>query len=164
MNTPIRVLVVDDSMVCRELLSEILNQGSDIHVVATAKNGKEAILLTKKLKPDLITMDVQMPGLDGFATIEEIMLKPFSDPDGTDTETARADFDDVDDYDGLVDIGAVDQFGFPLASLANYTVSVAVTPSSALTGVPMADALRIDVRVQLAPYIDYTLTGYRTRL
>jgi MSHA pilin protein MshD len=98
------------------------------------------------------------------AYVEEIMLKPFSDPDGTDTETARADFDDVDDYDGLVDIGAVDQFGFPLASLANYTVSVAVTPSSALTGVPMADALRIDVRVQLAPYIDYTLTGYRTRL
>jgi two-component system chemotaxis response regulator CheB len=67
------VLVVDDSLVCRELLSEFLNQAPDIEVVGTASNGKEAIVLNRKLLPDLITMDVQMPGLDGFATIEEIM-------------------------------------------------------------------------------------------
>jgi MSHA pilin protein MshD len=98
------------------------------------------------------------------AYVEEISLKPFADPDGSDTETARADFDDVDDYDGLFDAGAVDQFGQPLASLNGYTVSVAVGPTSALPGVAAADAYRIDVRVQFAPYIDYTLTGYRTRL
>src|SRR5690606_11047646 len=43
--------------------------------------------------------------------LEEIMLKPFADPDGTSGETARTSFDDVDDYDGLVDVGARDQFG-----------------------------------------------------
>ncbi len=72
-NHPIRVLVVDDSLVCRELLSNLLNFSDKIHVVATAASGKEAIALNLQLKPDLITMDVDMPGMDGFATIEEIM-------------------------------------------------------------------------------------------
>ena len=73
MGKPIRVLVVDDSLVCRELLSEFLNQTEDIQVVGKASSGKEAIVLNLKLQPDLITMDVMMPGLDGYATIEEIM-------------------------------------------------------------------------------------------
>ena len=73
MKKPIRVLVVDDSLVCRELLSEFLNQSKDIQVVGKASSGKEAIVLNQKLRPDLITMDVMMPGLDGYATIEEIM-------------------------------------------------------------------------------------------
>ena len=54
------------------------------------------------------------------AYIEEISLKPFDDPDGIDGEASRADFDDVDDYDGLLDAGAVDQFGNPIPSLSAY--------------------------------------------
>lgn len=73
MNKPIRVLVVDDSLVCREMLGEFLNQAEDIQVVGKAGSGKEAILQNRALRPDLITMDVMMPGLDGYATIEEIM-------------------------------------------------------------------------------------------
>jgi MSHA pilin protein MshD len=98
------------------------------------------------------------------AYIEEISLKPFADPDGSDGETARANLDDADDYDGLVDAGAVDQFGNAIAGLENYTVSVAVGPSSALPGVTASDTLRIDVRVQFAPYVNYTLSTYRARL
>jgi MSHA pilin protein MshD len=98
------------------------------------------------------------------AYLEEISLKAFADPDGIDGEAARIDFDDVDDYDGLLDIGAVDQFGNPMAGLGGYTVAVAVNPSGALPSVAAADALRIDVRVQFAPYVDYTLSAYRTRL
>lgn len=98
------------------------------------------------------------------AYMEEIALKPFTDPDGVDGEAGRTSYDDVDDYDGLSDSGAADQFGNPLADLSGYTVSVAVNSSAALPGVAAADALRIDVRVQFAPYIDYTLTSYRTRL
>ncbi|HEX7061740.1 MAG TPA: prepilin-type N-terminal cleavage/methylation domain-containing protein [Woeseiaceae bacterium] len=98
------------------------------------------------------------------AYLEEITLKPFDDPDGADGEPARADFDDVDDYDGLFDAGAADQFGAPIAALSGYDVAVAVTPSSALPGVPATAALRIDVRVTRAPWVDFVLTGWRTRL
>ena len=63
------------------------------------------------------------------AYLEEILLKSFADPDGIDGEVLRASFDDVDDYDGLADAGARDQFGNPIAGLAEYAVSVAVTPS-----------------------------------
>ncbi len=96
--------------------------------------------------------------------LEEISLKSFSDPDGADGETSRAAFDDVDDYDGLVDVGARDQFGNAVASLSGYTVAVTVVPSSALSGVPAADALRIDVRVTFPPAVNFLLTGYKTRL
>lgn len=97
------------------------------------------------------------------AYLEEVTLKPFDDPDA-DGEAARIDFDDVDDYDGLVDNGAADQFGNPIPSLAAYTVLVDVTPSSALPSVGAGDALRIDVRVQYAPYVDIALSAYKTRL
>jgi len=95
--------------------------------------------------------------------IEEILLKPANDPDGVDGEAARADFDDLDDYDGLADAGAHDQFGTPLPGLSDYNVTVTVAPSSALPAVPAADALRIDVVVTHANSINFALSGYRTR-
>lgn len=98
------------------------------------------------------------------AYLEEISLKSFDDPDGVDGEVGRVNFDDVDDYDGLFDSGAVDQFGNPIPSLDEYNVSVAVNSSAALPGVAAADVYRIDVRVEFSPYVDYTLSGYRTRL
>jgi MSHA pilin protein MshD len=98
------------------------------------------------------------------AYLEEISLKPFADPDGVDGEAARPDFDDVDDYDGLVDNGARDQFGAAPGSLAQYTVTVTVVPSAALAGVPGADAERIDVRVTYPPNVAVALSGYKTRL
>jgi MSHA pilin protein MshD len=97
------------------------------------------------------------------AYLEEITLKPFDDPDGVDGEVGRANFDDVDDYDGLVDVGARDQFGNAIASLAGYTVRVTVQPSGALAGVPSTDAERVDVRVTYPPSVDFTLSAYRTR-
>ena len=97
------------------------------------------------------------------AYLEEITLKPFVDPDGVDGETSRTAFDDVDDYDGLVDVGARDQFGNAPAALAGYTVTVTVTHSSALTSVPSADAERVDVSVTYPPNVVVALTGYRTR-
>jgi MSHA pilin protein MshD len=95
--------------------------------------------------------------------LEEILLKSLVDPDGVDGEGARADFDDVDDYDGLNDIGARDQFGNLLAGLDAYSVSVAVAPSSALPAVPAADAVRVDVVVTHASDVSFVVSGYRTR-
>lgn len=97
------------------------------------------------------------------AYLEEILLRAFDDPDGVDGEASRAAFDDLDDYDGLLDVGARDQFGNPIAALAAYTVSVSVVPSSALPGVPAGDALRVDVNVSRGGDIDLLLSGYRTR-
>jgi MSHA pilin protein MshD len=98
------------------------------------------------------------------AYLEEILLKSFDDPDGVDGEVARVDFDDVDDYDGLLDAGARDQFGNPIVALSGYTVSVNVSPSAALPAVPAADALRVDVNVAWESRINFIVSGYRTRL
>jgi MSHA pilin protein MshD len=96
------------------------------------------------------------------AYLEEIRLKSFTDPDGVDGETGRLNFDDVDDYNGLSDVGAIDQFGNAIAGLGDYRVAVAVAHSSALTGVASANALRIDVAVtNPAAGVDVRATGYR---
>lgn len=97
------------------------------------------------------------------AYLEEILLKPIDDPDGVDGEAARADYDDLDDYDGLADAGARDQFGAPIAALADYRVAVSVGASGALPGVPGADATRVDVVVTHANDVSFVLSGYRTR-
>jgi len=97
------------------------------------------------------------------AYLEEILLKPITDPDGADGEALRADYDDLDDYNGLADVGARDQFGAPIAGLANYNVAVAVSPSAALPAVPLVDALRVDIIVTNGVEINFALSGYRTR-
>lgn len=97
------------------------------------------------------------------AYLEEILLKSFADPDGVDGEATRAAFDDVDDYDGLSDAGARDQFGNAIPALADYTIAVAVNTSAALPGVPSTDALRIDVNVSWAADINFTVSAYRIR-
>ncbi len=70
----IRVLVVDDSATARALLVEILQSDPEIQVVGQARDGMEGVELTQKLRPDLVTMDVRMPRLDGFAATKEIMI------------------------------------------------------------------------------------------
>ncbi len=65
---------MDDSRVIREVLKDILS-GSEIEVVGEARNGEEAIELTGKLKPDIITMDVMMPVMDGLTSVEHIMAE-----------------------------------------------------------------------------------------
>lgn len=97
------------------------------------------------------------------AYMDEILLRNFDDPDGIDGEAARADFDDVDDYDGLVDSGVRDQFGSAIAELSDYTVSVSVVPTTALPSVAAADALRVDVVVTHTANVNFGLSGYRTR-
>ncbi|NLW76678.1 MAG: chemotaxis-specific protein-glutamate methyltransferase CheB [Methanomicrobiales archaeon] len=69
----IRVLLVDDSEVTLMVLQSILEKEPDISVIGRAKNGREAIALASRWAPDIITMDINMPDLDGFVTTRKIM-------------------------------------------------------------------------------------------
>lgn len=69
----IKVLVVDDSSFFRRRLTEILAKDGDIEIIDTANNGREAVDKALALKPDVITMDVEMPVLDGISAVREIM-------------------------------------------------------------------------------------------
>src|SRR4030042_2818377 len=69
----IRVLVVDDSPLMCKILTNILNCDPQILVTAVANNGKEAVELVPRLKPDIITMDIDMPVMDGFEATKQIM-------------------------------------------------------------------------------------------
>lgn len=69
----IKVLVVDDSAFMRRVLTSLLSQDADIEIVGTARDGEDALIKIASLKPDVITMDIEMPRMDGLATLQEIM-------------------------------------------------------------------------------------------
>lgn len=69
----IRVLIVDDSPTARLLLRGMLERAGGIEVVGEAGNGEQAVLMARELRPNLITMDLDMPGAGGLAAIERIM-------------------------------------------------------------------------------------------
>ncbi len=69
----IRVLIADDSPLARALLREFLEGEEDMDVVGEAENGRQAVELARRLRPDIITMDLEMPGMHGLEAIETIM-------------------------------------------------------------------------------------------
>ncbi len=69
----IKVLVVDDSSFFRRRVSEIVNQDPELEVIGMANNGAEAVKLAAELKPQVITMDIEMPVMDGITAVRQIM-------------------------------------------------------------------------------------------
>jgi two-component system chemotaxis response regulator CheB len=69
----IKVLVVDDSAFMRKVLTDIISSEPHMEVIATAKNGKEALELIKLHKPDVVTLDIEMPVMDGLTALEIAM-------------------------------------------------------------------------------------------
>jgi two-component system chemotaxis response regulator CheB len=69
----VKVLVVDDSAFFRRRVTEILNAHPDLQVVGDAVNGKDAVDKTKSLRPDVVTMDIEMPVMDGITAVRHIM-------------------------------------------------------------------------------------------
>lgn len=70
---PVRVLVVDDSNFFQHRLKDIINEHPDLKVIGIASNGREAVEKAAELKPDIITMDFEMPVMDGVTAIKHIM-------------------------------------------------------------------------------------------
>ena len=70
----IRILVVDDSAFMRKVLSDLFKEENDFEVVDVARNGAEAVDKVLQYSPDVVTMDVEMPVLDGLSALEKIMV------------------------------------------------------------------------------------------
>src|SRR5437588_8218553 len=71
----IRVLVVDDSALMRKLISSLLEKDPEIEVVATAIDGCFGLAKVEQLKPDVVTLDVDMPRMDGLTALGEMVAK-----------------------------------------------------------------------------------------
>lgn len=103
----VKVLVVDDSSFFRRRVSEIINQNPLMTVIDTAQNGREAVDKAQQLRPDVITMDIEMPVLDGISAVREIMAKcptPILMFSSLTHEGAKATLDALD----ALDAGALD--------------------------------------------------------
>ena len=72
MTKKIRVIVVDDSALMRKIVSDIINSEPEMEVIDTAKNGQDLLIKLKNIKPDIITMDVEMPIMDGLSALKEL--------------------------------------------------------------------------------------------
>jgi two-component system chemotaxis response regulator CheB len=73
-NTPLRVLVVDDTVIYRKIISDVLAEVPGVEVVGTAVNGKTAMAKIATLRPDLMTLDIEMPEMNGIETLQQIRL------------------------------------------------------------------------------------------
>jgi two-component system response regulator LytT len=72
---PLSAVIVDDEQLARDELAFLLKSVDDVNVVAQGKNGVDAINLIREFNPDLVFLDVQMPGLDGFGVIKKLLDK-----------------------------------------------------------------------------------------
>ncbi len=68
----VRVLIVDDERLARQRVRRLVQSEADVEVVGEAESGHEAVALIRELRPDLVCLDVQMPGLDGFGVLREL--------------------------------------------------------------------------------------------
>src|SRR5437773_12161731 len=79
-NMSLSTVIVDDEQLARDELAYLLKNIGDVDVVAQGKNGLEAVNLIREHNPDLVFLDVQMPGLDGFGVIKKLLDKKVALP------------------------------------------------------------------------------------
>jgi two-component system chemotaxis response regulator CheB len=126
---PATVLVVDDSAFMRRVIGEIIDGSPDFHVVGTARNGHEAIRQLHALEPDIVTLDVEMPELDGLQTLGYIMSEA---PRAVVMLSAAGTQGGVDLTLRCLELGAVDFVRKPSGPISPDLASVADTLLAAL--------------------------------
>ena len=75
MGKKVKIVVVDDSEFVRKATSMMLEEEPSFEIVGTANNGEDAFNMVKELKPDVVTLDIEMPGISGLEVLERIMRK-----------------------------------------------------------------------------------------
>jgi two-component system chemotaxis response regulator CheB len=141
----IKVLVIDDSAFSRQTITRMLETSPLVEVVGIARDGEEALRKTLELKPDVITLDLEMPRMDGFTFLRIVMAKR---PTPVVVISGRAAEDDV--FKAL-DLGAVDFIAKPTASA---TLELQTIEEGLIRKVHAVRELRIDKvsnRIQAAP-------------
>lgn len=154
----IKVLIIDDSAFMRRIISDMLKSDENIIVAATARNGREGLEKARELKPDIITLDVEMPVMNGLETLTELMkLKPVPKVIMLSSLT----------YEGgeatikALELGALDFVPKPTASILNFDAdhikddlikkihsigrsSVAYYPNIQTTGLPLSARIKAE--------------------
>ena len=142
MSAPVRVLIVDDSAVMRKLLSTLLSDDPEIEVVGTAPDPHVARERIKELNPDVVTLDVEMPRMDGVTFLRKIMtLRPTPVVMISTLTQAGAEIT----LEAL-EIGAVDFVSKPTSDLANAMAGLATELQTKVKG-----AARARVGIRRAP-------------
>ena len=153
---PARVLVVDDSGLMRALFSDLLEQTKDVVVVGTANNANDAREKIAKLRPNVLTLDVEMPGMSGIEFLEEIMttnplpVVMLSSLTQSGAEISLKAFD----------LGAVECFGKPLkASQEQFNETVSALGKIVLAAANSNIREKIRHREQRAGYANFVWNG-----
>ena len=144
---PIKVLVVDDSAFMRKMVCEILGRDPDLCVVGPARDGADALLKLETLRPDVITLDVEMPVLDGYGTLAEIMRRRPTPVVMLSSLTQRG----AEATLRCLELGAVDFVGKPSGSISLDIEKVAADLSAKVKAAAKARLLPVSAHPVSAP-------------
>lgn len=143
LSSPHTVLVVDDSAFMRRVISDILSGTEEFRVIGTARDGNDALRKVHQLNPDMVTMDVEMPGLDGLSALGYIMSetpRPVVMLSAYTTERAEATM-------RALDYGAVDFIAKPSGTISLDLATVADQLLDALRAAASANLAAVPVRM-----------------
>jgi two-component system chemotaxis response regulator CheB len=160
----VKVLIVDDSAFMRNVLSSMLSSDHEIQIIGKARDGIEAIELIEKLKPDVVTMDVEMPRMDGISALKHIMEKnpvPVIMVSSLTVEGARVTLD-------ALELGAVDFIPKNLSDLSINIVKIKEILIEKVKNIARSDALKKRIRyvvpqktLEIPRYMPVRTTGER---
>ena len=159
----IRVLIVDDSAVIRKVLKDLIEADPELEVAGTAANGKLALEQLELLKPDIVTLDIEMPEMDGLQTVQEIRKRDRSTPViMCSSLTATGATHTLD----ALSFGANDYVTKPSSHGINTREVVGEDLIRKIKGLasPLAQALRVSVPKSVAPESIEKLAAGATRV